>query len=183
MSNSTTQKKVWISIAVIVLLFIMFVINTFAFISSFISSEANLFETAKVDIDFNGNRPVFVEDDFFLEPGRERIQPFYLRNNSTVDVYYRLYMDDFVGALKDALVVRIYDKDHNCLFTANMTDLTRETPFVDTAVLKVGETKELYAGVLMKTGVGNAYQNEMVSFSMYADATQVKNNFNKDFDD
>ncbi len=190
MSNSSTQKKVWVSILVILLLFVMFAVTTYAFVASFVSSEGNLFETAKVDIDLNGGEPIFSADSFiavpgepskFLEPGRMTRRTFTVTNNSTVDVYYRLYLQDIVGPLQDVLTMNIYDENNNLLYSQVMADMTSENPFVDEAVLKVGETKNLIADVVMSSSAGNFYQDESVEFAMVADATQVRNNPSKKF--
>lgn len=189
--HESTSKKVWISILVILLLFVMFVVTTYAFVASFVTSEGNLFETAKVDIDLNGGVPVFTEDSFksepgepskYLEPGRMARRTFTVTNNSTIDVYYRLYLTDIVGSLQDVLTINIYDEDENLLYSALMSEMTDESPFVDETILKMGETKNLIADVTMDPRSGNIYQNEEVCFSMVADATQVRNNSEKIFE-
>ena len=185
MSNSSVQKKAWISILVILLLFVMFVVTTYAFVASFVTSEGNLFETAKVDIDLNGGKPIFTEESFiaepgepslFLEPGRMARREFTVTNNSTVDVYYRLYLTEVEGILQDVLTINFYDESEKLLYSCLMSDLNDEKPFVDETVLKVGETKTLIADVVMAESSGNIYQDEAVTFSVVADATQVRNN-------
>ncbi len=181
MNNSSLQKKVWLSIAAIVLLFVMFVVTTYAFVSAFLSVEDNLFETAKVDIDLNGGVAIFTEEDFALEPGRSNKKDFTITNNSTVDVYYRIYLDGIVGDLQDVLRFEIYDGEE-LLYAADMNDFNRDTPFVSDKVLAVGETKVLSTVVVMDTKAGNHYQNQSCSFDMVANATQVRNNPTKVFE-
>ena len=181
MNNSSVQKKVWKSIVAIILLFLMFIITTYALISSYLSVEDNLFETAAVDIDLNGGVPIFTESDFALEPGRSNGKRFTITNNSTVDVYYRLYLCNIAGDLHDALRFEIRDGDE-VLYAAQMDEFDQETPFVSDEILKVGETRILTAVVIMDEKSGNRYQSEFCTFDVVANAIQVRNNPTKVFE-
>ncbi len=134
-----------------------------------ISFEEDSPTSCEPSIDFNGGTPVFEPWNTFLEPGREIIQPFYIRNNGSVDCRHRLYFAFESGRLPESCIVKIYDKNYECLFSADATNFTVSAPFIDPQLLKVGETKNLYCGILLKTD-GNEYQNEHINFSLCADA-------------
>ncbi len=181
MNNSSVQKKVWKSIVAIILLFLMFAVTTYALVSSYLSVNDNLFETAKVDIDLNNGVPIFTQNDFALEPGRSNMKRFTITNNSTVDVYYRIYLNNIDGQLQDALTFEIRDGDE-VVYTAKMDDFNQDTPFISNEVLSVGETKILSAVVIMDPKSGNRFQSESCTFDVVASATQVRNNPTKVFE-
>ena len=102
MTDNKTQNRAWLSIVAVVLLFVMWAVTTYAFVASFVSENDNLFETARVKIVLNEGKLIFDENDFQMEPGRTLVKNFTVRNDSTVPVYYRLYLGNLQGALQEA---------------------------------------------------------------------------------
>ncbi len=181
MTKSKTQGKAWLSMLLVVLLFFMWAITTWAVLSSFISENDNLFETARVKIILNEGVRIFDEKDFQMEPGRTLIKPFTVRNDSTVPVYYRLYFDNLNGPLQEALTFQIYDGDE-LVYSTRMSNFSVDAPFISGKSLEVGEVKEFTAHVIMDPVSGNYYQDTGVTFDVIAQATQVKNNPNMEFE-
>ena len=112
MSNlKATKKRIRACVTAIVLLVAMLVITTSALIASFVSVEDSIFEMGVVKIDLNGGQTIFDGSDWNVEPGQAIKKDFTLRNDSTVDVYYRLYLENVTGSLQECLVFEIYDGD------------------------------------------------------------------------
>ena len=181
MTNTKTQGKAWLSMILVVLLFLMWAFSTWAVLSSFISQNGNVFETARVKIVLNEGVRIFDEKDFQMEPGATMVKPITIRNESTVPVYYRLYFENIDGALQEALHFKIYDGDE-LVYSTKMKNFTVDAPFICGKSLEVGEVKELTAHVTMDPVTGNYYQNAGVTFDVVAQATQVKNNPNMEFE-
>lgn len=183
MANPQTEKtrrKATGSIIAIVALFCMLALTTYALVFSLVSVEDNLFETAKVDIELNGGKPVFDGSDLHVEPGHALVQDFTAENRSTVDVHVRLYLENVEGTLQEALTFAIYDGETQ-LFSGTAAELTRENPCMSGEPLAAGETRTLTAVVTMQEEAGNAYQNGGIIFDMTADAVQARNNPDKAF--
>ncbi len=181
MTDNKTQNKAWLSIVAVVLLFVMWAVTTYAFVASFVSENDNLFETARVKIILNEGERIFLESDFQMEPGRTLVKDFTVRNDSTVPVYYRLYLGNLQGALQEALIFKLYDGDE-LVYSTDMKNFTMDAPFLSGESLEVGETKVLTAHVVMDPVSGNRYQDSNVTFDVVAQATQVKNNPNMEFE-
>ena len=181
MTDNKTQNRAWLSIVAVVLLFVMWAVTTYAFVASFVSENDNLFETARVKIVLNEGKLIFDENDFQMEPGRTLVKNFTVRNDSTVPVYYRLYLGNLQGALQEALSFKIYDGDE-LVYSTKMKNFTMDAPFLSGKSLEVGEVKELSAHVVMDPVTGNYYQDSNVTFDVVAEATQVNNNPNMEFD-
>lgn len=178
--NKTT-KRLTSSIVTIVILAVCLCITTFALIYSTVSVDNNLFQTGVVKIDLNDGRPVIEEHEFLFEPGVTVEKDFYLENQSTCDVYYKLYFDNVEGGLADVLEVRIQDGDAE-LFAGTLSDLTQEKVGAADDILRLNERRELKISFHFPEAAGNKAQGLYVSFDMSADAVQVKNNPNRLFD-
>ncbi len=181
MTDNKTQQRAWFTIVTVALLFIMWAVTSYAFIASFISVEDNLFETARVKIVLNEGELIFDEDDFEMEPGRTLVKDFTVRNDSTVPVFYRLYLGNLQGPLQEALTFQIYDGDE-LIYSTAMKNFTIDSPFLNGDILEVNETRVLTAHVIMDPVMGNIYQGTGVSFDVVAQATQVENNPNMEFE-
>ena len=162
--NKTT-KRLTSSIVTIVILAVCLCITTFALIYSTVSVDNNLFQTGVVKIDLNDGRPVIEEHEFLFEPGVTVEKDFYLENQSTCDVYYKLYFDNVEGGLAGTL-----------------SDLTQEKVGAADDILRLNERRELKISFHFPEVAGNKAQGLYVSFDMSADAVQVKNNPNRLFD-
>ena len=88
--QNKTAKKLTGSVITIVLLAVCLCITTFALVYSTVAVDNNLFRTGEIKIDLNGGKPVITEDEYLFEPGMTVEKPFYIENQGTWDVYYKL---------------------------------------------------------------------------------------------
>ena len=95
-------------------------------------------------------------------------------------MYYRLYLENVDGALKDALIFEIYDGEE-LLYSASAADFSEQNPFVGQEILQPDQTKTLSLCVRMKETAGNMYQQQSIQFDLSANAVQAKNNPDKEF--
>ena len=180
MPETKTAKKLTGGIIAIVILAICLCITTFALVYATVSVENNLFRTGKVKINLNDGEPVIQEHEFLFEPGMTVIKDFFIENESTWDVYYKIYLDDVSGGLADVLEVTIKDGD-KVLYTGTANELTRQNVIAADDTLKIGERRDLTVVFYYPENSGNDTQNLDLTFTMCAEATQTKNNPNRLF--
>lgn len=181
MSESKTAKRLTGGIAAIVVLAICLALTTFALVYTTVAVENNLFHTGEVKLNLNDGHPVIREHEFLFEPGMTVQKTFFIENDSTWDVYYRLYLDNVSGGLADVLTVTILDGDR-VLYTGTAAQLAgRQTTAADD-ILRLRQRKELTAVFHFPEDKGNATQNLDLTFTLCAEATQTKNNPNRLFD-
>ncbi len=179
--NSTTGKKLTASIAAIIILTLCLSITTYALVRETVSVENNIFQTGTVQINLNDGKPVIEEHEFLFEPGMTVKKDFFLENQSTWDVYYKIYFDNVKGGLATILEITIQDKD-TILFSGTAAELSRANVGAADDVLRINERRELTVTFHYPEETGNSTQNQRLSFDMCADAVQTKNNPNKNFD-
>ena len=97
--QTKTAKKLTGSIVTVVVLAVCLCITTFALVYSAVAVDNNLFQTGEVKINLNDGKPVIEEHEFLFEPGMTVEKDFFLANQSSTDVYYRLYFDNIEGGL------------------------------------------------------------------------------------
>lgn len=175
-----TSQKLTASVLTIIVLAVCLCITTLALVWATVSVENNLFHTGTVKINLNDGKPVIEEYEFLFEPGMTVKKDFFIENQSTWDVYYKLYFDDMEGGLADVLEVSIRD-GNTVLFEGKAKDLTKENVGAADDVLMLNERRELTVYFHFPENAGNSAQNLFLSFSMKADAVQTKNNPNKQF--
>ncbi len=181
MQNKTkTAKRLTASVGIIILLSIYLCITTFALVLSMVSVEDNLFMTGKVRINLNDGKPVIEEHDFLFEPGMTVKKDFFLQNESSCDVYYKLYFGNINGGLADILQMKICNED-KVLFSGTAKELTKENVGAADDILRLNEIKELQIYFYFPEESGNEAQNLFLNFDMSADAVQTKNNPNREF--
>ena len=180
MPETKTAKKLTGGIIAIVILAICLCITTFALVYATVSVENNLFRTGKVKINLNDGEPVIQEHEFLFEPGMTVIKDFFIENESTWDVYYKIYLDDVSGGLADVLEVTIKDGDKE-LYSGTANELTRQNVIAADDTLKIGQRRDLTVVFHYPESSGNDTQNLDLTFTMCTEATQTKNNPNKLF--
>lgn len=181
MSDRKTVKKLNGGIAAVIILAICLCITTFALVYSTVSVENNLFHTGEVKINLNNGKPIIKENEFIFEPGMTVKKSFFIENDSTYEVCYKLYLNGVSGGLADVLTVTVRDGDRVlCSGTAN--ELNRENAVVADDVLKMRQKKTLTVEFCYPEDKGNSTQMLDLSFTMCAEATQTKNNPNRLFD-
>ena len=181
MSESKTAKKLTGGIVAIIILAICLAVTTFALVYATVSVENNLFRTGEVKINLNDGEPVIREHEFIFEPGMTVTKDFFIENESTWDVYYKIYFDDVSGGLADVLEVTIKDGDKT-LYSGTANELTRQNVIAADDTLKIGQRRNLTVVFHYPENSGNDTQNLDLTFTMCAEATQTKNNPNKLFD-
>ena len=180
MSESKTAKKLTGGIVAIIILAICLAVTTFALVYATVSVENNLFRTGEVKINLNDGEPVIREHEFIFEPGMTVIKDFFIENESTWDVYYKIYFDDVSGGLADVLEVTIKDGDKT-LYSGTANELTRQNVIAADDTLKIGQRRNLTVVFHYPESSGNDTQNLDLTFTMCAEATQTKNNPNRLF--
>ena len=180
MHSSKTAKKLTGGIITIVVLAVCVAITTFALVYATVSVENNLFTTGKVEINLNDGKPVIDEHEYIFEPGMTVVKNFFIENNSTRDVYYRIYFENVSGGLSDVLVVTIKDGEKT-LFSGTASRLNKINVKAADDVLGIGQKKNLTISFHYPEYAGNETQNLDLSFNMCAEATQSKNNPNRLF--
>ncbi len=181
MSETKTAKKLTGGIFAIIALAVCLAITTFALVFASVSVENNLFHTGEVKINLNDGEPVIREHEFLFEPGMTVIKDFFIENESTWDVYYKIYLDDVSGGLADVLEVTIKDGD-KILYSGTANELAKENVIAADDTLKIGQRRDLTVVFHYPEGSGNDTQNLDLKFTLFAEATQTRNNPNRLFD-
>ncbi len=175
-------KRLSISIATLLILCLCLCITSFALGMAVYEVRNNTFQTGGIEIDLNGGQPVITADEFLFEPGMTVEKPFYIQNNGTWAVYYKLYFSQVSGSLGDILEVTILNEDGTILMSGILSELTQtNSPAVDD-VLEVGQRQELTVRFHFPQESGNTYQGEGLTFDLSALAVQTKNNPDKEFE-
>ena len=185
-SNYNLYYRLTSGIAAVILLTIGLMVTSYALVLSTISVKENTFMTGDVSIDLNGGKSILgreTDDEFIknllMEPGATIIRNFYIKNNSSCDVYYRIYMEDISGDLSDILELTIRE-GNAILFCGHPSALTRQA--FTTSTLRQGETKNLTAEFYYPEYADNRGQGKELNFTLCAEATQVPNNSNQQFE-
>lgn len=140
--ENKTAKKLTGSVIAIVVLAVCLCITTLALVYSTVAVENNLFQTGEIKLNLNDGKPVIEEHEYLFEPGMTVEKNFFLENQSTDDVYYRLYFDNVEGGLADILDVTIRDGD-TVLYSGKASALTKEQVSAADDILKLNERREL----------------------------------------
>lgn len=180
MSENKTAKRLTGGIIAIIVLAVCLCVTTFALVYESVSVENNLFHTGEVKINLNDGKPVIREHEFLFEPGMTVEKSFFIENNSTWDVYYRLYLDQVSGGLADVLTVTILDGER-VLYSGTASELTQQNVAAADDTLKIGQRRDLTVVFHYPEAAGNDTQNLDLTFTLCAEATQTKNNPDKLF--
>ncbi len=181
MNDSSTAKRLTGSIITIIILVISLAITTYALIYASVSVENNVFHTGKVKINLNDGKPVIQEKEFLFEPGMTVQKDFFVENESTWDVYYRVYLDEVSGELANVLDVTVKDGER-ILCSGTAAELKRQYVTAADDVLRAGQRKDLTIIFHFPEEKGNETQKQTLNFTLCAEATQTKNNPDKMFD-
>lgn len=191
-AKRTDTRRRWLSSALLTVLLALGLIVTTLAISTQISVERN-FTTGTVKLDLNGGAAVVDmtktnqnNESNFSEPGFRIKRDFYLKNIGSAAAYYKLYAgyEDTPenNALANALDVEITYKDTGVLlFSGKLSALNLSSAPVGDSSLDAGDTVWFTAVFRFSKDAGNDLQNKMLSFNLYADGTQVRNNPGKNF--
>ncbi len=174
------SKKLTASFISVILLIGCLCVVTYALIYSAVSVDDNLFQTGTIQINLNDGKPVIEENEYLFEPGVTVVKEFFLENEGTCDVYYKLYLENMDGGLADVLEVSIQDGD-TVLYQGTAAELTKDNTSAADDVLEIGERRDFTITFHLPEAEGNMVQGEYLSFDLSADAVQTKNNPNRLF--
>ena len=179
--RNKTAKKLTRAIILAVFLAICLCITTYALVMAHVSVKENRFQTGVVDINLNDGKPVIEEHEFLFEPGMTVKKGFFIKNESTCEVYYKLYFDKVAGGLANVLEITI-QKGDKILYrgTAASLNLTKVAAADD--VLGVGERRNLTILFHYPEGADNSGQGHELTFDLCAKAVQTRNNEDKEFE-
>ncbi len=175
-------KRLSISIATLVVLCVCLCVTSFALGMAVYEVKNNSFQTGGIEIDLNGGKPVITADEFLFEPGMTVEKPFYIQNNGTWAVYYKLYFSQVSGNLGDVLDVTILNEDGEELLSGKLAALTEKNVPALENELAMNERQDLTVRFHFPEGEGNIYQGGSLRFELSAIAVQTKNNPDKEFD-
>lgn len=181
MTDNNTAKKLTSGIITIIILALCLCLTTFALVWATVSVENNLFHTGSVEINLNDGKPVIHENEFIFEPGMTVKKEFFIENNSTWSLYYKIYFDNVSGGLADVLLVTVKDGEKT-LYTGTANELNRQSVTAADDILQMKEKKTLTVVFYYPEDKGNDTQDLDLTFTICADATQTKNNPNRLFD-
>ena len=180
-----TDKELFKSIVIVILLVLGLAVTSYALASETISIEDHRFNTGIIKINLNDGKvlrfkDVNGNDISYFEPGMTFKADFFVRNDGSNDMYYKIYFDQVSGDLVNVLSITIKDGDRT-IFTGNMKDMDRtHTQPVDD-VLSINEQKTLTIIFSFDEEADNRYMSKELSFALMAEGTQVRNNPNKEF--
>lgn len=159
-------------------------VTAFAAFQYNVTVRQNMFYTGTVSINLNDGEAV-TEDEMFtrFEPGMTAGAKFFIENESTDPVYYKLYFRDIEGSLADVLEVTVTTADGSrVLYDTTVSDFTRTGVGIVRERLELNQRQELMIWFHFPENAGNAYRQQSLSFTLCADAVQTKNNPTGDFD-
>ncbi len=181
MDNSqNTARRLTVSVVLIAILSACLAVTSFALVWSMVQVEDNFFQTGTVQINLNDGKPVIGKNEFLFEPGMTVKKDFFIANESTCQVYYKLYFQNVKGGLADLLMIEIRDGDR-LLLRGTPAQLSRKQVAACDDTLEVGQRRELQIYFHFPSELGNEAQALELSFDFAADAVQTKNNPNKEF--
>lgn len=179
--QNKTAKKLTRAIILAVFLAICLCITTYALVMAHVSVKENRFQTGSVDINLNDGKPVIEEHEFLFEPGMTVIKDFFIQNESTCKVYYKLYFDKVTGGLANVLEITIQTGD-KILYHGTAASLSNANVAAADDVLGVGERRNLTILFHYPEGADNSGQNQTLTFDLSAKAVQTRNNDKKEFE-
>lgn len=179
--NSKTAKRLTGGILAVIVLTLCLCLTTFALLWATVSVDNNLFHTGTVKINLNDGKPVIEEQEFLFEPGMTVKKDFFIENESTSDVYYKLYLDNVGGGLADVLEITVMDGEKT-LYSGTASQLSRADVGAADDILLLNERRELTVYFHFPEAAGNSAQDLTLTFDLCAEAVQTRNNPDKQFD-
>lgn len=174
-------KKLLCAVLIAVALVSSFTITTYAYVLTHIGIYDNTFITGSVKVNLNDGQPIISEDEYLFEPGMTVVKSFFLQNQSSFSVYYRIYFEDISGALADVIQVKL-STGEKTLFEGKLSEMTQANMKAAEDFLKVGEAHWFELQFYYPDDEGNETQGTDLSFRLSAEAVQTKNNPDREFD-
>ena len=178
--DDNSAGKLIFSVIILIILLVTLSFVTFTLVYSIVSVDNNIFRTGSVSIDLNGGEPIIEAEDSNFAPGMTIEETFYIQNDSSYSVYYKLYFRNLSGDMADVIDVTVYNGDE-ILYEGKPSDLVKDKVKAANDELKINERRELRIVFVFPEEAGNLIDS-MFTFDLCADATQTKNNPEKLFD-
>ncbi len=142
-------------------------------------SKVGFFRANKVEICFNDGKEL-MESPISLSPGETWSKHASIENTGKSSIYYRFYLTEMEGALKDDIQLCVM-VDGNVCYEGLANEFTVENAIISGDKLEKGEEVDLLiVAFLSNESIGND-ENASFSFDIKVDAVQSKNNPNKVF--
>lgn len=188
---NTTARQLTRGIVTIVLLLACLCVTSLALILASVRVNENWFETGSVQLNLNDGKSVINAINF--EPGATLKRDFFLENQSSDPVYYKLYFAEIKGGLASVVEVKITPKidgetgwedipADQVLYSGPVSGLTRAKVSAAGDDLEVGEVKNFSIFFHFPEQAGNSAQDLNLEFTLCAEATQTRNNPGMAFD-
>lgn len=180
-----TNRELYRSIIIVILLVLGLAVTSYALANETISIEDHRFNTGVIRINLNDGKvlkfkDVNGNDISAFEPGMTVVSDFFVRNEGSGDMYYRIYFSNVEGDLVNAIKITIKDGER-VIYSGNMKDMDRNHTKACDDVLRINESKTLTIIFSFDSDAGNEYKSKSLSFNLMAEGTQVRNNPNKEF--
>lgn len=174
------RRKIFTSLLLIIL--ISGVVAYAAIMSPKISLENSRFETGSIKISLNDGKPVIDEEISLFEPGMKFDKEFFIRNDSSMAVYYRFYFNDNGTAAADDISVKIKSKKTGeIIYDDTMSNLNRDVVKATDDLLGIGERRDFIIYFKYLESGSNKGQGNLIDLGFTVEATQAKNNPDKSF--
>lgn len=179
--RAKSYRRFFLSVGLTIVAILVMTVTSFALWYRSVTVGGNTFQTGVVSININDGLPVITEEDFLFEPGATIVKEFFIENESTIEVYYRIYFENLDGALQNMQEITLLDGD-DVIYNGTAAGLLKENAVISEDPLDIGEKVWLTAVFHLPEDGGNAAQEEAMCFDLCADAVQTRNNPDKLFE-
>ena len=167
------RRKLVGAVAAVAAMVIGLCVTTFALVYPMVSVDGNQFQMGTVQLNLNDGAPIIQAGLF--EPGITVQKEFFIQNESTIDVYCKLYLENVEGELADILEMTVM-QDDQILYQGKPSELSKENAVFTRDILEVNERVELTVKFHYPETASNAGQGKSLSFDVIANGVQTKNN-------
>ena len=169
------DKKLQINVITLILLCLGLCITSFAMAMTIsYSIRDNYFQTGIIKVNLNDGKAIMDERDPLFEPGMTITKNFFIKNESSEAIYYKLNFTGVSGELSKAIEVTIFDSSLNELVSGKIYEFEADKELIGS--LSRYEKQDLIAQFHFPKSGGNEYKDKSVEFKMSAIAVQAKNN-------
>ena len=135
-----------------------------------------------VSINLNGGKSVIEVQDIPFMPGMTVEKPFYIGNEGSQSVYYKIYFDCVSGKLADVMEVTVLNGS-TVLYEGTAESLTRDSVKAVDDILLSGERRYLTVKFhLPEDATFSGGKSVDMKFEFCVDAVRTKNNPDRSFE-
>lgn len=176
-----TCRRITLSALAVVVLTICLCITTYALVTVTVNVDNNYFKMGNVEINLNDGQAIINENDFRFEPGMTVTKSFFVKNESTDSVWYKIYFENVKGDLADVLQITI-KQGEKIIAQGTANQLNRNAVSAKDDKLALNEKRDLTISFYYPQDAGNTTQSKNLEFSLCAEAVQTRNNDDKAFE-